>query len=212
MQNQTDQPAAVQQPRFIEVLFEENNVISSVLNAIEKESINVFDGEDMEIDFWSSAATFLEKFAQNCHHKKEEAVLIPALLERGLAADNSVIVGTRADHKDGIVRLHKLRELLTTGNPRSIAQAGGSYAFVFREHLQRENMGLYPIAQETLSNLNGNKMLKSFQAIEREAFGTDGRDSLIRLGKMLCQKARIDFYGMKSLLPSGGGCGEGCSC
>jgi hemerythrin-like domain-containing protein len=67
-----------------QILKDEHRIIESVLSALQTAAEHVSRGEEMRPAFFVNTALFIKKFADGCHHRKEEGALFVAMNESGL--------------------------------------------------------------------------------------------------------------------------------
>src|SRR5512135_730494 len=84
-----------------DILSEEHKVIIRVLTALEKAASRLEAGEAVEPGFFIESADFIKGFADGCHHKKEEGVLFPAMIEAGLPREAGPVAVMLAEHEEG---------------------------------------------------------------------------------------------------------------
>lgn len=93
---------------------------------------------------------FTKNFSEP-HHKKEEKVLFPALEKKGIPNEGGPIGMMLLEHE--IKRNHKkgIEEGLKEKNDEKIALSAKAIISLMREHIDKENNILYPMAEETLT-------------------------------------------------------------
>jgi hemerythrin-like domain-containing protein len=179
--------------RVVHSLFEENTVLLSVLNGVEKMAMGLEEGGPVDEPFWNALVTFLESFADH-HHRKEEEALFPALVARA-AGVGELLRELTEEHADFRTRVATLRRTLEGADAATIARAAGGYAFLTREHLQRENLGVYPVAQEVLDDKSVEELTALIEELDTVRLAEGGRTRWILAGRDLCRLSRVDFHG-----------------
>lgn len=180
----------------IQSLFDENNVILSVLSAMEKTSMKLEEDGAIVSSFWARAVDFLATFADH-HHTKEEVVLFPHLEESGFPALENLLPTMHEDHIVTRDRLVTLSRFVEAKDRAEVARAAGAYALLAQEHLQRENLGLYPLAQRILESRKDMEIQTRLVEFDRERWGLAGVGSRLVMARDLCKESRVDFHGMR---------------
>jgi hemerythrin-like domain-containing protein len=158
------------------VLIEEHRVIERVLYALEKASNRLQRGEDVYLRFFIGTSVFIRDFADNCHYKKEEKVLIPALVEHGVPKDSDPLAALLAEHEEGqrlTQRLRHVTERLQAKDTRArelVIQCCEEYIALLRKHISKEETILFPIADQLIPADEQEQIIEvfnRFQPVER---------------------------------------------
>ena len=81
------------------ILIDEHKMIIRVVEALKVFAENMEDGWEVEEDTLNDIIEFMRIFAQKWHHAKEEDVLFPALIKRGVPAAGCPLVHLKNEHK-----------------------------------------------------------------------------------------------------------------
>jgi hemerythrin-like domain-containing protein len=123
---------------------------------------------------------FLKVFVDKCHHGKEEEFLFPALEEAGIPREGGPIGVMLQEHQTGRKLIGKMSTSLDGLGKESIdaksafKEAAESYIELLRQHIDKENDVLFPMAEERLSQERQHQMSDQFERLERERIG-EGR-------------------------------------
>ena len=130
----------------LEELRADHEVILKELDLLEKAAT----GPKVDREQVEKFLHFTETFAEP-HHKKEETVLFPELEKRGIPKDGGPIGVMLFEHeiKRGYVR--DLREALEKNQEKQMKEKGLVIVDILREHIDKENNILYPMAESVLS-------------------------------------------------------------
>jgi hemerythrin-like domain-containing protein len=120
------------------------------------------------------AIDFFHSFAVRCHQRKEEAHLFPLLQARGFSGGCGPLFVMRREHELG--RLHlagtdRAIERASQGDANALqwfVQHGRSYTRLAREHIQNEELWLFPSANRALKKLDQQNLLATFEEVEAE--------------------------------------------
>jgi hemerythrin-like domain-containing protein len=175
--------------KAIDDLKNEHDAILSAIQILERmiadmEKTPSVDTKDMH-DFIG----FLKEFADKCHHGKEEGLLFPALIQAGLPEKGGPIGVMLADHAQGRQFIREMEESLTPEVDRvKLAQAAGGYAALLRNHIQKENMLLFPMTEKMLTETQLEQLYEGFEEHEEKVIGQGRHEELHAMLKSLQEK------------------------
>ena len=153
-------------------LVDEHAVIVRVLDAVE--AVALRDDEPMDVDFFEKAIEFFARFADQCHHAKEEDLLFPVLEQRGVPRDGGPIGCMLSEHVEGREHIGAIRTGLVgvaNGDPaarENVRRHALAYVSLLRQHIQKENEVLFVIADRQLSAEDKDELWTQFEHAERE--------------------------------------------
>lgn len=174
------------------LLREEHEVITRVINALEEAAGVVERGGDISPQFFLDAAQFVRGFADGCHHKKEENVFFPALVAHGMAVEGGPIGVMLAEHDQGrrtIRALVAAAERWAQGDLSArteVAQQARAYAALLRQHIEKENHVLFPLAEDILPPETQAHLVERFDHLEHEETGAEIHEKYLALAERLC--------------------------
>jgi hemerythrin-like domain-containing protein len=120
---------------------------------------------------------FLKIFVDTCHHGKEEDILFPALEKAGITEKEDLINELLAEHRTGRalvkdmgVALDSLKSGTEDATPAVVDKAR-QYITLLRQHIQKENNDLFPIAEKRLPQNEQEKLSEQFDRLEKEKIG-----------------------------------------
>lgn len=106
---------------------------------------------------------FTKNFSEP-HHKKEEKVLFPALEKKGVPNEGGPIGMMLFEHETKRNHIKKIEQGLEEKNDEKISLNAKSAISLMREHIEKENNILYPMAEGILTpeelNLLGEECAK----------------------------------------------------
>jgi hemerythrin-like domain-containing protein len=162
-------------------------ILNKIANRLAGGAVDAHGDLDQLIDFFRG-------FVDRCHHGKEEDVLFPELEKRGVPREGGPIGVMLAEHDTGRRYVREISEALARlrggdGSAAGDIQKNSSgYRDLLREHIDKENNVLYPMADRLLSKLDAAKMMERFEEIERDRVGVGKHeayhDMLHRLKKI----------------------------
>jgi hemerythrin-like domain-containing protein len=159
---------------------EEHRVIERVLDCLERMAdLGQKDGR-IEAQPAREAVDFLRNFADKRHHGKEEERLFPVLEAGGFSPDSGPTGVMRVEHVQGrelVGRVDTSIEGAAAGQREDVetfVQAARAFVTLLRDHIQKEDHCLFPMADQALSPDAQEQLLKSFSDADgRESGGKD---------------------------------------
>lgn len=125
---------------------------------------------------------FLKEFADQCHHGKEEGLLLPALLDAGLSRDAEPLRSMLADHVQGRELVQRMeRAALPMLRVAEFQAAARAYEALLRAHIEHENTELFPLAEQKLSTAQLDNLFDAFAIHESEVIGPGRHEVLHEL-------------------------------
>ena len=142
--------------KAIQTLKEEHRLIERAIAALEKAAKRLAASEEMRPAFFLNAALFIRKYADGCHHHKEEDLLFTAMAAAGMPLDGGPLAVMLSEHVQGrehTAAMQAAAEAWEKGdqNARSVvAHNALGYARLLVYHIQREDGILYPMAEKAI--------------------------------------------------------------
>lgn len=149
-------------------------------------------GEAAPMDHIRQVLEFLQVFVDACHHGKEEEALFPAMEKEGIRREGGPIGVILGEHEAGRGFVKKMVEFLSGLEPAkdeaktTFSVSAESYIGLLRQHIDKENNVLFPMADRFLSTEVQKRVSSDFERIEREKIG-EGRHEAFH--KMMDQLA-----------------------
>ncbi|CAG1016495.1 hypothetical protein ANAEL_05649 [Anaerolineales bacterium] len=179
-----------------EVLMEEHEVILRVLIALEKALTNIPSGK-FNPDFFLEASDFIKNFADACHHAKEEGVLFVEMEASGVPVKGGPIGVMLAEHEQGRQYTRLMREAAEkwqAGDALAIEAVklnGMGYVNMLRQHIQKENNILFPMADRVVPTEKQSDIWERFEQIELEETGEGVHEKYEALAEKLEREAMV---------------------
>lgn len=135
-------------------------------------------GLPVEVGKLRGCAEFLRGYADERHHQREEAILFPLLVKRGVPPQGCPIGGLNNDHAKGRVLLSALDQQLASYEPASsgagpaLRQTLQDLSKLYRHHLWMEDAMVFPMAEKLISEEDNREMTARFDELDR-AIGTE---------------------------------------
>ena len=160
-----------------QVLRDEHEGILAMLAVVEAAAYRLRDGKSVPPDLMTNAVGFFRNFADKCHHGKEEKELFPALVERGVANEGGPVGVMLEEHDQGRAFVRGMKDAVdryaagdTTAVSALVSNTLG-YVKLLREHIDKENGVLFPMADGVLNENEQGTLYDAFERIEAEEMG-----------------------------------------
>jgi len=174
-----------------EILSSEHRVIERVIAALETAADRLDAGQAVSPEFFLDAADFIKGFADGCHHVKEEGVLFPAMRANGLPRDGGPVGVMLMEHEQGRVFTRAMRaaaERLRAGDASATAEIlsnARGYAALLRQHIQKEDHVLFPMADRVIPAAQHEAIFEDFEKVEHEETGEGVHEKYLALAEKL---------------------------
>jgi hemerythrin-like domain-containing protein len=174
-----------------EILMEEHRVIERVLTALERATNRLSRGEEVYMRFFNGALVFIKGFADGCHHKKEEGVLFPALVENGLSKETGPVAVMLAEHEEGRRLAQGMRVAIDRfqgGDVRgrtAVIQGANDFIKLMRQHIYKEDKVVFPTADNVIPAAQQQQILDGFAYFEQDLSGEDVHEKYYGLAERL---------------------------
>lgn len=158
----------------IEQLKKEHAAIERMLVVLETVCRKLQKGEAVEPGHLSQIVDFFRRFADECHHGKEEAVLFPALEKVGIPRAGGPVGVMLHEHEQMRGSLRAVAQAVERLRAGEVGAAGemvryaGNYVVMLRLHIDKENSVLFRMAEMRLGSAQEQQLAEQFEAIETE--------------------------------------------
>ncbi|MBE3118876.1 MAG: hemerythrin domain-containing protein [Anaerolineales bacterium] len=170
-------------------LMNEHEAILSAIQILERMIATIEKATSVETKDIHDFIGFLKEFADKCHHGKEEGLLFPAMIGAGVPDKGGPIGVMLAEHAQGRKLIRDMEESISTDVDRmKLAQAAREYANLLRNHIQKENNVLFPMAERVLTETQLEKLYKGFEEHEEKVIGQGRHEELHAMLKSLQEK------------------------
>jgi len=163
--------------KVIEDLTHEHRVIELVLAGVEGLAAHAEREHRLDRERAEKALEILRNFADRCHHAKEERNLFRLMEERGVPREGGPLGVMLHEHELGRAHVQAMGQALPAAPDgeaaaaRNFAEHARDYVDLLRQHIQKEDTVLYPMAERLLSREDDTRLMEAFEAIEREEIG-----------------------------------------
>lgn len=176
------------------VLMDEHRVIEQVLDCLaamvkQCEADQRLDGESAE-----AALDFFREYADGCHHAKEEDLLFPLLETSGLPRQGGPTGVMMHEHEQGRACVRGMNAEIASaaqGDTQAInrfTQFANDFIELLRQHIDKEDHCLFPIAEQALSAEDQKALEASFDQVEERFAATQHQEKYILIADELAER------------------------
>jgi hemerythrin-like domain-containing protein len=183
---QKTQPGAYGHHRFdtaTEVLSAEHRVIERSLAVLQKLTARPVEGS---LDSWRKALDFFSRFADQCHHLKEEQLLFPVMEEHGIPREGRPIGMMLMEHEEGRSYVRAMLGAIVLVEAKKkpqkiLVDKANAYFRLLREHIQKEDEVLFRIADDVIPAAGQKELLRSCEEHEVKEMGAGVHEKYLKL-------------------------------
>jgi hemerythrin-like domain-containing protein len=160
-----------------EELMNEHTAIRLMLDIMDNALDRIEGGEEPRLGDLDEIMSFLTTFADGCHHAKEEEYLFPAMERAGLHRTSGPLGVMLAEHDRGRALVKGMAEGLREFRagvrpmPPSFGANLRAYKNLLDQHIEKENMVLFPIAERLIPESEHEAIALAFDRLEVERIG-----------------------------------------
>jgi hemerythrin-like domain-containing protein len=164
-----------------QVMVEEHKLILRMVALLEKNTELLEKGRFRDWNFFLAGVDFIRNYADRFHHAKEEDVLFKALVSNGMPEQNSPVAAMLMAHDQGREHVCAMEDAARRALDGEIGQAAiiiehaRGYIAMIRDHIDKEDTILYPLAERVLPQEMRPAMVEAYQQAEGLAPGLEER-------------------------------------
>lgn len=164
--------------------------------------LRVVDALEVRLDAGAGAPelgeylTFFRLFTDACHHGKEEDLLFEAMAGHGFSKGEGPLAALLEEHRDGralVRRMAAATEAVQRGEvgaEADFAAAGREYAALLHRHIEKEDGGIFDVADGALPEPACRALCEAYDATCARRFEGSTGAQLEALGERLVEEAR----------------------
>ena len=139
---------------------------------LERNALRTTEGSYSNWQFYLDGIDFIRSYADMFHHAKEEDVLFVALVKNGMPRENSPVAAMLMEHEQGRSYVLGMETAVNEamaglpGRESDIANYALAYAALLREHIDKEDNVLYPLAERVIPEIMRPVIVKEYQSAE----------------------------------------------
>jgi|AMWB02.1.fsa_nt_gi hemerythrin-like domain-containing protein len=195
-----------------EILSSEHRVIELVIDCLEEMTNRAMREGRLEAEPAEQAIAFIKGFADGCHHGKEEARLFPAMEAKGMARDGGPIGVMLHEHKVGRTHVQGMALHLTKAAAgdgaalNAFASHAHGYASLLRQHIQKEDQILFPMAERMMTDEDRAALLGEFDHVEQHEMGAGTHERFLAIAESLAARYGISKVAVDKVLAGAPAC------
>ncbi len=141
----------------LRMLEDEHRIIAKVVKAAPVLADRLEAGQEGTLDTFQELVAFMRGFADRCHHGKEEELLFPLLLSKGVPAEGCPLGALTAEHVQGRALVRELSNAIQEWKKRSpgakneVVQTLREIAELYPNHIWKEDYLLFPMTGKILN-------------------------------------------------------------
>jgi len=157
-----------------EELKSEHRAIGKAISTLRAIARSAREDRDMPTALLDHELEFIRGFTEECHHRKEEEVLFPALAEQLQTAPINPLPELLREHVRIRILLDELREAVgsyaagRTAEGNKLAALANKYADLYIAHMRKENVVLVGLIENALPADKKLEVAERFLVIEDE--------------------------------------------
>jgi len=161
-----------------QIMEAEHRLIETVVKALGQLADAIEQGRRVEISLLEGAVEFLRVYADKLHHGKEESLLFPMLVRRGVPPGGCPIGGLNHEHEKGRSLVRALAEQAPAygqdkpGAKDALVEALRGIRDLYQNHIWKEDAMVFPMADKVLSSADQKELGEKFAEVDR-AIGHD---------------------------------------
>jgi len=173
--------------RATDNLIDDHTIIREVMDTMER----ITSVKDPDVEHLEFIVTFIREYADGFHHAKEEGLLFPKLVDKGIPKEFGPIGMMLREHEEGRNFVRGMAdnvELYKSGNKealKAVYQNMTGYVNLLRDHISKENNVLFRMADQALSDEEQRHLLDQFGLANEVSIGQDKIDEYLARVKEL---------------------------
>jgi hemerythrin-like domain-containing protein len=177
-----------------DILSHEHRVIEQVLTCLEKMVERCDAGGKLEAQPAQDAVEFFRHFADRCHHAKEEAHLFPAMEAKGFSRQGGPTGVMIYEHELARAHVRGMGEAVQAASAgdalalKQFSQHARHYVSLLRQHIEKEDHCLYAMANQAFTEEDQQKLLATFDKVEREELGAGTHEKYLQIANELADR------------------------
>lgn len=173
-----------------QILENEHTFIMRVISVLKLSIDQLASGHQISTETLNAIVDFMRNYADRCHHGKEEAILFPYLIEKGVPSEGCPIGALTHEHVRGRELVRSIADNISAyqnGDEEArkvISDAINGIIKLYPNHIWKEDYLLFPMVHKVC---NANELVDLFNRFNAsdEQFG---RDAILQYEKFAEEK------------------------
>jgi len=159
-----------------EILIREHELILRGVAVLERMARRANSGQAVPPGDARSIIEFIRKFADGCHHAKEEGVLFPAMIAAGIPSQGGPVAVMLDEHDQGRAAVKAMDAAVAgfgsdQGALEAFASAAFAYTSLLTNHIFKENNVLFRMADQVIPASQDAEMVAAYDEHEARVTG-----------------------------------------
>lgn len=160
--------------RATDNLCEDHEFILEAIGLLDQFCTILESGNTVDTSHLQIIMSFIRSYADGYHHRKEEVVLFPALISKGIPNEFGPIGCMLHEHETGREYVRNMAQALTAMKAGSkdviglFTSAGRRYISLLSNHIMKENNVLFPLANRLLIPEEHERIIGDFHHISED--------------------------------------------
>jgi hemerythrin-like domain-containing protein len=159
-----------------DILVHEHELILRGMAVLERMARRANAGRDVPAADARLIIGFIRRFADGCHHAKEEGVLFPAMIAAGIPAQGGPVGVMLAEHEQGRAAVKAMDEAVARfgsdqAAPAAFASAASACVTLLTSHISKENNVLFRMAAQIIPASRDAEMVAAYEEHEARVTG-----------------------------------------
>lgn len=165
-----------------QILIDEHDHILRGLGLLDEVAARLERGAPAAEEQMAVLVRFIRRYADACHHAKEEQVLFDRLIAQGLPDEGGPIQVMLAEHVEGRGLIGRIQEYLDAPTEETRADAVGAaraFSSLLDDHIRKENEVLFMIGRNVLPPSSDAEVVAAYEKYEASAISADEKRELL---------------------------------
>ena len=127
--------------------------------------------DNVFLKYYGQLIYFLKIFVDKCHHGKEEGYLFKRLAVKGKPNEDEIVNNLLEEHKLAREYISMMSDALVKKDIPELKNYALKYRDLLRSHIDKENNGIFMIADELLNDSEQDMLYEKFEAHEENVIG-----------------------------------------
>ncbi|MHA1991610.1 MAG: hemerythrin domain-containing protein [Candidatus Hodarchaeales archaeon] len=163
----------------IQQLIDEHDNILEILDILKLNIEDLESGREISFEIFEKIINFIKIYVDNLHHGKEEKILFSSIKENKIHINQGLIDEIESEHVIGRDLVHKMNVELKkiqenkSSDFQKLVSFSRDYFFLLIQHIEKENLILFPEINENLSAEHRLDIEKNFEYVEKNEIGLE---------------------------------------
>lgn len=165
-----------------DTLVDEHDHILYALDVLELAVGHLDAGKPVTAGQLTTLVTFFRRYADACHHAKEEQVLFPALTAAGMPEQGGPVAVMLAEHVEGRSFVSRMANVLDDdldAGRRDFVDAARAFSMLLRDHIRKENEVLFQIGRGVLPSERDTEVMADYERFEQATISPEDKQALV---------------------------------